>query len=335
MDRKIIYDLKICKFCDKKFQNINIKTFANHVRWCDKNFTNGDKGKLSMKIAWKKNSFKRVEIDKECLVCKKIFKTIRTENFEGNQVIDKKEKKCCSRNCAIQIITAKNKDTKKSVECKICSNIIDVPLNSRKINICDSCKKSDPKKYVRFNTRKCGCCETLINNENKSGLCLKCLHKKRRDKLELKDQYYLDCQFKFNVFHFPEEFEIKLIEEFGTYRASTHGINLNGISRDHIFSVHEGFKQGIDPRIISHPANCKLMKHAENFKKHTKCEITAEELKIKIKEWDKKYPPNTIIAQGLEQTLDMRKVGGSNPSNRTSMINKKIKTFKALFHCSC
>ena len=28
---------KICPYCDEKFNNIDIKVFANHVRWCKKN----------------------------------------------------------------------------------------------------------------------------------------------------------------------------------------------------------------------------------------------------------------------------------------------------------
>ncbi len=36
--------VRTCKYCDKMFTDVNVKIFANHVRWCDKNTTNGDKG---------------------------------------------------------------------------------------------------------------------------------------------------------------------------------------------------------------------------------------------------------------------------------------------------
>lgn len=71
---------------------------------------------------------------------------------------------------------------------------------------------------------------------------------------------------------------------------SKRGIkNLNGISRDHMLSKNYGFKNNIDPYIISHPANCKLITHTENNKKHTQNTITLEELKNKIILWNVKY----------------------------------------------
>jgi hypothetical protein len=56
--------------------------------------------------------------------------------------------------------------------------------------------------------------------------------------------------------------------------------NLGGVSRDHMFSVREGFEMGIDTKIISHPANCRLMVHTENISKNKKSILTIEELLI-------------------------------------------------------
>ena len=64
---------------------------------------------------------------------------------------------------------------------------------------------------------------------------------------------------------------------------------MGGVSRDHIYSVNEGFKNKVDPKIISHPANCRLMVHSENISKNKKSDITIEELLIKIDNWNKKY----------------------------------------------
>lgn len=97
------------------------------------------------------------------------------------------------------------------------------------------------------------------------------------------------CKFKFSVKNYPNEFDLKLIEQYGWYQATNRGNNLNGISRDHIISVQFGFKNNIDPKIMSHPANCKLMRHVKNQKKNTNSEITLEELKQKIKVWNDKY----------------------------------------------
>lgn len=53
-----------------------------------------------------------------------------------------------------------------------------------------------------------------------------------------------------------------------------------------MLSVREGFELGIDPKLISHPANCRLMKHTDNISKNKKSVITVEELLEKIKEFD-------------------------------------------------
>ena len=45
----------------------------------------------------------------------------------------------------------------------------------------------------------------------------------------------------------------------------------------------------VDPKILSHPANCRLIKHSENIKKHKLSYISLEELLEKIKEFNSKY----------------------------------------------
>ena len=82
-----------------------------------------------------------------------------------------------------------------------------------------------------------------------------------------------------------------MIEKNGWYKASNHGENLSGVSRDHIVSVKYGFKNRILPEIISHPANCQLLVHNDNQAKHDKCLISLEELKIRIQKWNDKYGP--------------------------------------------
>lgn len=56
-----------------------------------------------------------------------------------------------------------------------------------------------------------------------------------------------------------------------------------------MYSIMEGYKNNIDPKIISHPANCKLMIHNENVSKNFRCSINIIDLKEKIIKWDKKY----------------------------------------------
>ena len=56
-----------------------------------------------------------------------------------------------------------------------------------------------------------------------------------------------------------------------------------------MLSVNDGFKLNINPNLISHPANCRLMIHSENISKNKKSIITEKELLERINNWDKKY----------------------------------------------
>jgi hypothetical protein len=112
----------------------------------------------------------------------------------------------------------------------------------------------------------------------------------------LRKYYKKLCGFNFSLNSYPEEFDFSLIEKYGWYKAKNRGDNLNGISRDHIYSRDKGFENLIDPYIISHPANCQLLKHNDNASKNRECGIKIEELIEKIKMWNQKYGeyPNTI-----------------------------------------
>lgn len=142
--------------------------------------------------------------------------------------------------------------------------------------ICKYCDKkfSSTKKGRKFCSMSCAASyhnkERAINDS--------CFHK-----------YKLNCKFKFDVYDYPAEFDIGLLEEHGWYRPSNRGNNLNGVSRDHLFSIKEGFKLGVDTTIISHPANCQLVLHSYNNKKDIKCDISLKELEHKIAKWEGKY----------------------------------------------
>lgn len=97
------------------------------------------------------------------------------------------------------------------------------------------------------------------------------------------------CEFKFNVYDYPDEFDLKLLKENGWYKAKNRGNNLNGVSKDHKYSVKEGFLNKVNPNLLSHPANCKLVLHKENSSKRSKCSITLEELQKNINIWNEKY----------------------------------------------
>lgn len=86
-------------------------------------------------------------------------------------------------------------------------------------------------------------------------------------------------QFTFNVFHYPDLFNINLISKFGWYSPGNRGPKNNqGVSRDHKISVNDAVKNNYDPFYITHPLNCELMLHSHNKKKYTKSSITYIEL---------------------------------------------------------
>ena len=80
-----------------------------------------------------------------------------------------------------------------------------------------------------------------------------------------------------------------MIKQYGWYKAKNHGNNLNGVSRDHMYSVKDGFINNVDPKIISHPANCRLLCHSKNASKGAGSCISLDELLCRIEKWNKKY----------------------------------------------
>jgi Rps23 Pro-64 3,4-dihydroxylase Tpa1-like proline 4-hydroxylase len=94
--------------------------------------------------------------------------------------------------------------------------------------------------------------------------------------------YKAETNFKFNLSDYPDMFDFSLIEKYGWYSPSNKKNNLSGVSRDHMLSVKEGFELGIDPKLLAHPANCKLMIHNDNVSKNKKSSITLEELLERI-----------------------------------------------------
>lgn len=186
----------------------------------------------------------------------------------------------------------------------------EIPYEKRRNNYCDSsCSTSHinikrphtwgdkiKKGVINYHiknghikTKICGFCGNEFSNRNKY-CSIDCYKHKRREHINEYEKYKLDCKFKFNVYDYPQEFDLSLIDKYGWYKAINNGNNLRGISRDHMLSINEGYMLGIDPYLISHPANCKLMIHTDNISKNKKSSITKEELIKKIDSWNIKYP---------------------------------------------
>ncbi len=98
--------------------------------------------------------------------------------------------------------------------------------------------------------------------------------------------YRRKCEFKFNLKDYPDEFDFQLLTEHGMFSPKK---NPKGVSRDHMLSVQYGKENRIDPAIISHPANCKLMLQGENTTKKSKSSITYDDLLKRIQVWNSRY----------------------------------------------
>jgi hypothetical protein len=127
------------------------------------------------------------------------------------------------------------------------------------------------------------------------GLKLAWKNGKFKIKSEGLSRYRQLCEFKFSLKDYPNEFDFKLIESYGWYKAKNRGNNLNGVSRDHMFSVKMGYELNVDPYYISHPSNCKLMTHIKNSEKHSSSSITIDDLYERVNSWNIKYPDYTNI----------------------------------------
>jgi len=174
-------------------------------------------------------------------------------------------------------------------KCNLCHNDYYVRHHrniKKRNNICIECKGKDHSIIV---TNTCKCCGIQFATKTYQKYCQSCSPNIRH--------YRTRCNFNFNVYQYPEEFDIALIEKYGWYspngyKSKNPKPNLTGVSRDHLYSVSEGFSKQINPKILAHPTNCKIMLHngkCGNNSKNGNSSITLEELKIRIVKWNEKY----------------------------------------------
>lgn len=271
----------ICKECGASFENKKI--LANHVRWKHKD--NSVYLSNIKEIAIKSNITRHGELIKEKIKCSHV-KCDNEFFIEYREKIGKKEHYYCSRSCA-NSRGSRSESEKENIRIGIFKYLEQNGYEKVKVvenTICSYCGKS------------------LLRDRNynaKERFCSsKCMgHYRRRKTLEENGDLYVPyksmTKFRFGVSSYPDEFDFSLIEQYGWYSPSNKKNNINGVSRDHIFSVKEGFRQLINPILLAHPANCRLMKHSDNISKNDKSNLTLDELIERIKKWDIPYKTNT------------------------------------------
>lgn len=266
-----------------------------------------------MKPLYSLEEFKKTKgIDKlflECYTCKNSFSQQKRVILRAINNVPGHLSKYCSRSCA-----EKHNSNRQLYNCKNCNKEVSKTLSEISDNIfcSQSCaaiyNNKYKQKYSKDRTNKiklglerfhikngnrkypncklslsnCIICDTALTGRRIKKYCHNCYNDRKT---------YADaCKFQFNVYTYPYKFDLSLIEKYGWYStpgSNKKGIrNINGISRDHLYSIADGYKNNITPEIIRHPANCRLIRHKDNQIKNIKSTITLEKLKSKINDWN-------------------------------------------------
>lgn len=254
-----------------------------------------------------RNGYKYTDLLPSKHIIKKCLNPNCNKEFDSLIIEDRK---FCSRSCAASITNLgnnkwKNKTTKQKFECKHCKKIFyDFKIRiycSRECLHLDKSKNKtikQKKKYhyiPKIRIKHCKCCgENLIDKYKR--ICNKC-------KFYYYNVYRFKCNFDFDIDQYINLIDSSLIESFGRYSPSNKGNNINGVSKDHIFSVKQGYMLSIDPAIIKHPANCQFIQHKNNQIKNIKSDITLIELFDKIISFENiiKSPNNEYLLKLISE----------------------------------
>lgn len=289
---------KVCPHCHTEFKQINSRVFANHVRWCKKNPKYdeccGKKFKEKLITAITENHIsKHGQLKNFEVECKSCHTRFHVQECEKDFPL--KDRYFCSRSCATSYAA---KQVKRE----------NISLGRKRFD------REHPGYWTKNHIpsieeiRKCKWCnnEFITTNKQKKQCCsVRCASKYREfkrfeqklnaatsevEKIQIKfRKYRIDAAFTFSLKDFPDEFDFSLIETYGWYKAKNRGNNLGGVSRDHMYSVKDGFLNNVDPKIVAHPANCRLIRQGDNASKKDKSCITLEQLLERIEIWDQKY----------------------------------------------
>lgn len=135
--------------------------------------------------------------------------------------------------------------------------------------------------YTKIYVCKCKFCASAFIKSTVKQICDDC-------KL-LQNKLYFQYRFKFNVYHYPDLFDLELLSSKGWYspKGKSGSWNPHGLSRDHKVSVSEAVNNSYDPYYITHPLNCQLMPQIDNVSKHHRSSITYAELRTLVDKYEK------------------------------------------------
>lgn len=128
-------------------------------------------------------------------------------------------------------------------------------------------------------------------------------HKKKGTykNMESKKKYKMECDFHmdFNLHSLLANFTDVDVKKWYNKKC---GKRREHSSRDHMISKENGYWLNIDTYLMSHPANCLLMKQGDNSSKNDNCSITLNELIKRVEFFnecilEQKVDPNATVHQ--------------------------------------
>lgn len=297
-----------CTTCKKEYSIKGIFTHYIIAHTSDGKLKHLDRSSKALKIAKDSNALQYQQIQNDYIKSPNICKqcnSVLPYNIKNN--------KFCSHSCAAKF---NNKFQKpKSIETRLkISKALTISKSGNspivtKIKYCKSCKKYHIRGTVCNKTRltknpeilgdyskvyycKCKICSAQYTNSTPTILCNTCVR--------LTEAFRARYRFTFNVYHYPELFDIGTLNQIGWYSPGGRAgkWNLNGLSRDHKVSVAEAIKNNYDPFYISHVLNCQLIPHTDNNKKNINSCLSYTELVSMVDHYEK----HIVELVGLEPT---------------------------------
>lgn len=241
---------------------------AKNGKYCNLTCCNRENALKQSLKAWERRKEKEIKYSKNpklCQQCNKSIEFIRTLNGPV---------KFCDHSCA----TTYNNSIRSSES---------RAKQRTKVTHTMRTKYHTPGPHCKIEWYSCPITKKLYHSRTSTGI----RRKQSPYAKDLKQIYYRLSRFKFNVYNMSDLFDTTLIETYGWYscpgkKRKNDIKNLNGISRDHRYSVSEGFKNRVHPLLLSHPVNCSLVLQSVNKRKDVNCEITVEQLLSNIKNFD-------------------------------------------------
>ena len=225
-----------------------------------------------------------------CKCCSKILKY----RYDNSQFCNKS----CSASYTNKLRPPMSENQKIKVSRSLKTFFLDHPSSHPKINrdeIVNVKNKQISIKIPRIKTK------TLLGKTKEGMLVLVCHHCKENFISRNRSKYCPDHKelyksngrnrytFNFNIYEYPDLFNIRLIKEKGWHSyGGRFNYNPEGLTRDHKVSINESIKNNYDPYYIRHPLNCEIMTFKENNKKKTRSSILYSELVKLVDEYDKR-----------------------------------------------